>query len=187
MENGIGMFDKKIVKETYVDNEGVIVYENEYEAKTRHCARISIKENSRFSKLFHRSGYVEFSKDSYYRYWLLCLCNLEKGTNCITKHKTVNNEAYNYKELVELFGCSERHCWNFLKECRDKWYIRKVSNEDEFMGYYLNPLYSFNGHYINPILYRIFKTDISKQLNDKEIKVMEEYILRNMKYDITVE
>lgn len=111
---------------------------------------------------------VEFSKDFFYRTWYFLVKRLEMGTNLVIDMDT--KEYITMKNMVDS-GIPKTSLYLAIKEFKEKGYIKEVSQNGKFVGFCVNPIYAFNGDYMEIITYELFK---SKELD----KFMEENKMR---------
>lgn len=96
-----------------------------------------------------------FSNKTYYYYFMEIISMLEPYTNKI-KH---NNKYINMTEISKIINVSIKTMSIFLKECNEKNIIKRIYKDDNFDGYYFNPLYAYCGSKIDKFTYDIFKMD----------------------------
>lgn len=159
-----------------VDNKtGEII--SEKERNYSQPIHVKFKERHRFTKTYHIEM-VEFEQKAYYKYFYCCICNLEMGTNRIVSHRNGFFEGISLetKGLAKICDVSEKTIKRFIDYCIDKKIIRRMDLDGKFFGYFVNPIYVFNGNSIYPILYIMFKEyGIDNYIDKRGIKLMDEY------------
>jgi len=135
--------------------------------------------SSRFSKVFQMQD-PNFKVSSYYRYFFKCLLHLEMSTNRIvnfTNGFKEPNIPLNENDLVKLFDTSLKTTRNFIKYCKDKDIIAKISKNDELYGYMVNPIYALNGSKISSMLYTIFRnSNLDEHIPKQDLIKLHEYL-----------
>jgi len=138
--------------------------------------KIPFKATHRFSKAYHIKK-PSFTNKTYYYYFYECIASLEQGTNRLVYfgNSFKDNIPINMTEFAKVCGVSRKTASGFFKECVEKKYIRRLDLDGEFLGYFVNPIYVFNGKYICGILYSMFKDcGLSDHMGDQCFR-MEEY------------
>lgn len=138
---------------------------------------VKFKEGLKYSKTYHMDM-VDFENKTFYKYFYACVCNLEMGTNRLVKSSEdlYDGKSMTIKDIAEVCGTTERTIYSFLEYCRDKKIIRRMDIDGEFFGFFVNPVYVFNGDKIQPILYLMFKGyGIEKYINKQGLKLLDKY------------
>lgn len=137
-----------------------------------------IGKASKFTKVFHSED-MNFSVDTFYKYFFKCLLNVEQGTNRIVNFTRDGeiNIPMDENDLMEIFECSDKTFRRFIKECKEKNIIKKVVIDDKLYGYIISPIYCLNGQYIDIMLYTMFKSkEIDKHIPKADLIKINEYL-----------
>ena len=168
---------RKVVKSTtiYDSETGEILQERASGYKKP--VFVKFKDRYRFSKTYHLDM-VEFENKAYYKYFYACICNLEMGTNRLIHHskELYGGRSLTVMDLAVICNTTERTIYSFIDYCKEKKIIRRMDLDGEFFGYFVNPIYVFNGDKIQPILYLMFKGyGIEEYIKKGDVTLLNEY------------
>lgn len=142
------------------NNQGEILESKEENYKPK----AEFGKGRRFSKVFHTTDIV-FKIPTEYQLWFFIERHLELGTNRLVLHSTSTkkNDVITKQYMIDNWmprTTLERVLKSFIK---NNILNTLTTEKGVFMGYFLNPIYAFNGRYIETIPYELFK---SKELHD---------------------
>jgi len=171
-------------KEILYDEEtGEIFLEKD---KSAIPTRIKFKERHRFSKTYHLEM-ATFENKAYYKYFYLCLCNVEMYTNRVIKAgvSRQDNKALSVNDIAKLCDTTPKTIYSFLNYCAEQKIIRRLDLDGKLFGYFVNPTYVLNGEFIDPILFLMFKGHgIEKYISKGSLSLLNDYVKTCKEEDI---
>jgi len=139
---------------------------------------VRFKENYKFTKTYH-TQLLHFDNKAYYKYFYFCEQHLEAGTNRLIERskEMFTGKSLTSKDLSVICAVSKETMDSFIKFCFSKKIIRKLDIDNQFFGYFMNPIYAFNGNAIDPILYLMFKDyGVKEHISQSGINTLNQYI-----------